>query len=93
MINARSIPPEIRGKMFTCFRLHELKVSQAELAYLAGVTPVTVSKMEHGKTVNNNVLLYFMEHGFSINHCIVCKSWEDLTDENSRRVKRHTSAD
>ena len=68
MINARSLPPEIRGKLFTCFRLHELKISQVELAYLAGVTPVTVSKMEHGKTVNNNVLLYFMEHGFSINH-------------------------
>lgn len=92
MINARSIPPEIREKMFTCFRLHELKVSQVELAYLAGVTPVTVSKMEHGKTVNNNVLLYFMEHGFSINHCIECKVWEDLKDENSRRIKRHTPA-
>ena len=93
MINARSVPPEIRGKMFTCFRLHELRMSQAELAYCAGVTPVTVSKMEHGKTVNNNVLLYFMEHGFTVNHCIVCKSWEDLTDENSRRIKRHTPAD
>ena len=93
MINARSIPPEIRGKMFTCFRLHELKVSQAELSYLAGVTPVTVSKMEHGKTVNNYVLLYFMEHGFTINHCIDCKSWEGLKDENSRRIKRHTPAD
>ena len=93
MINARSIPPEIRGKMFTCFRLHELRMSQAELAYCAGVTPVTVSKMERGKTVNNNVLLYFMEHGFSINHCIDCKSWEGLNDENSRRIKRHTSAD
>ena len=93
MINARSIPPEIRGKMFTCFRLHELKVSQAELAYLASVTPVTVSKMEHGKTVNNNVLVYFMEHGFTINHCIDCKSWEGLKDENSRRIKRHTSTD
>ena len=93
MINARSIPPEIRGKMFTCFRLHELKISQAELSYLAGVTPVTVSKMEHGKTVNNNVLLYFMEHGFTINHCIDCKSWESLTDENSRRIKRYTPAD
>lgn len=93
MINPRSIPAEIRGKMFTCFRLHELKVSQAELAYLAGVTPVTVSKMEHGKTVNNNVVLYLMEHGFSFNHCNECKSWEDLNDENSRRIKRHTPAD
>ena len=93
MINARSVPPEIRGKMFTCFRLHELQISQVELAYLAGVTPVTVSKMEHGKTVNNNVLLYFMEHGFLINHCIDCKLWEELKDEDSRRIKRHTSAD
>ena len=92
MINARSIPPEIRGKMFTCFRLHELQISQTELAYAAGVTPVTVSKMEHGKTVNNNVLLFFMEHGFSIRHCIECKSWEDLNDENSRRIKCHTPA-
>ena len=93
MINARTIPPEIRGKMFTCFRLHELRISQADLAYAAGVTPVTVSKMEHGKTVNNNVLLFFMEHGFSIRHCIECKSWEGLKDENSRRIKRYTSAD
>ena len=93
MINVRTIPPEVRGKMFTCFRLYELKVSQAELAYLAGVTPVTVSKMERGKTVNNNVLLYLMEHGFTINHCIDCKLWEDLNDENSRRIKRHTPAD
>ena len=93
MINARSIPPEIRGKMFTCFRLHALKISQVELAYLADVTPVTVSKMEHGKTVNNNVLLYFMAHGFTINHCIDCKSWEGLKDESSRRIKRNTSAD
>lgn len=93
MINARSTPPEIRGKMFTCFRLHELKVSQAELAYLAGVTPVTVSKMEHGKTVNNNVLLYLSEHGFTIDNCKFCKAWEDLKDENSRRIKRHTSTD
>ena len=93
MINARSVPPEIRGKMFTCFRLHELQISQVELAYLAGVTPVTVSKMEHGKTVNNNVLLYFMEHGFLINHCIDCKLWEELKDEDSRRIKRHTPAD
>ena len=92
MINARAIPPEIRGKLFTCFRLHELKVSQAELACLAGVTPVTVSKMEQGKTVNNNVLLYFMEHGFTINHCIDCKVWEGLKDETSRRIKPHTSA-
>ena len=93
MINARSIPPEIRGKMFTCFRLHELKISQVELAYLAGATPVTVSKMERGKTINTNVLLYLMEHGFTINHCIDCKSWEGLKDENSRRIKRHTPAD
>lgn len=93
MINVRTIPPEVRGKMFACFRLHELKISQVELAYLAGVTPVTVSKMENGKTVNNNVLLYFMEHGFTTNHCIDCKSWEGLTDENSRRIKRHTPAD
>lgn len=93
MINARSISPEIRGKMFTCFRLHELIMSQVELAYKAGVTPVTVSKMEHGKTVNNNVLLYFMEHGFSINHCIDCKSWEALNDETARRIKRYTSTD
>ena len=93
MINVRTTPPEVRGKMFTCFRLHELKVSQAELAYLAGVTPVTVSKMERGKTVNNNVLLYLMEHGFSINHCIDCKLWEGLKDENSRRIKRYTSTD
>lgn len=93
MINARSIPPEIRGKMFTCFRLHELGISQADLAYVAGVTPVTVSNMERGKTINNNVLLYLMEHGFSFKHCNDCKSWEDLTDENSRRIKRHTSAD
>ena len=93
MITARSISPQIRGKMFTCFRLHELMMSQVELAYKAGVTPVTVSKMEHGKTVNNYVLLYFMEHGFSINHCIDCKSWEDFNDENSRRIKRNTPAD
>ena len=93
MINARSIPPEIRGKMFTCFRLQELRISQAELAFAAGVTPVTVSKMERGKTVNNNVLLFLVEHGFSIRHCIECKSWEDLKDENSRRIKRNTSAD
>lgn len=93
MINVRTIPPEVRGKMFACFRLHELRMSQIELAYEAGVTPVTVSKMEHGKTVNNNVLLYLMEHGFTINHCIDCKSWEGLNDENSRRIKRHTPAD
>ena len=93
MINVRTIPPEVRGKMFTCFRLHGLRMSQAELAYCADVTPVTVSKMERGKTVNNNVLLYFMANGFSINHCKDCKSWEGLKDENSRRIKRHTSAD
>ena len=84
--------PAERGKVFTCFRVNELHMSQAELAYLSGVTVVTVSRMEHGKTVNNNVLLYLLEKGFSFSRCEHCNAWRNINDENSRRIKRNTTA-
>lgn len=80
-----------RGKMFACFRVNELHMSQAELASLSGVTVVTISKMEHGKTINNNVLLYLFDKGFYFNHCNNCSRWEEINDEASRRIKRNTT--
>lgn len=88
----KSIPSDMRGKMFACFRVNELHMSQAELAYLSGVTVVTISKMEHGKTINISVLLYLIENGFSFSRCNNCSTWREINDETSRRIKRNTTA-